>query len=323
MTLLVINGSEIKYDISKRVKLICLYNSRVSRSIPGLYKHLRNHDIIFSSLTHLNIFLALFKRYIFPKKIFIARESIVLSYFNKFQPYPGIFDFLIRKYYRYFDAIVCQSEDMAKDLSEYYRVPHKHLHVINNPVFQPKHSRQSQNSNIHFLSVGRLVEQKGFERILDALNALHDIDFTYKIVGDGPLFDFLQQKVQDLGLSQKVFLCGYSDPNIYYSQADYFLFGSLVEGFPNVLLEAASYGIPSIGYNCPGGVNEIIINEFNGFFVNQDSSIDEFATAIRKAISIKFDREMIKMDILERFSHDKIINKYSALFHHFSFSHLR
>ncbi len=53
----------------------------------------------------------------------------------------------------------------------------------------------------------------------------------------------------------------------YYNKATMFVFTSEHEGFPNALLEALYFGLPSISTNCPHGPADMITDGENGFLV--------------------------------------------------------
>ena len=92
------------------------------------------------------------------------------------------------------------------------------------------------------------------------------------IVGD----DALKQKnmirlkmlIADLDSSEKVVLAGgQSDVESYYRRSKIFAFTSSSEGFPNVIGEAQSAGLPVIAFDCIAGPADLITNNQNGFLV--------------------------------------------------------
>ena len=74
--------------------------------------------------------------------------------------------------------------------------------------------------------------------------------------------------------------------------------GSYVEGFPNVVLEALSFGIPCIVYNAPGGHKEMIIEGENGYIIQNQ---EEAPKIIEKTIHHHWDRNAIRKDAFNRF----------------------
>ena len=134
--------------------------------------------------------------------------------------------------------------------------------VSNNPV----HSKK------FILGVGRLSFVKGFDVLINAFQkaAIDELDLL--IVGDGEERPQLNLLINDLGLSHRIFLIG-SKTNLqdYYSQAETFVLPSRNEGYPNALVEAMSFGCPSIATNCEFGPAEILNNGESGLLVaNED-----------------------------------------------------
>jgi glycosyltransferase involved in cell wall biosynthesis len=98
-----------------------------------------------------------------------------------------------------------------------------------------------------------------------------------------------------------------------YSTADIYLHGSYYEGFPNTLIEAAGSGLPIVAYNSPGGINEIVIDKFNGLLV-EDFDDDAFTKAILLSTTFHFDKNKIQDDIYQRFDMQVIIKRYEESF---------
>jgi len=143
------------------------------------------------------------------------------------------------------------------------------------------------------LSVGRLVESKGFDQVLEALFELKQdfSDLVYLIVGEGPYKKQLTQKAEQLGLADKVFFLGqvdHSELPHYYGLANAFImtpqinsFGD-TESFGIVYLEAAEFGIPIIAGRV-GGVEEIIKSEDDGYLVDSEN-IQDIKNTILKVL---------------------------------------
>lgn len=146
--------------------------------------------------------------------------------------------------------------------------------------------RQSSSVSRVFriVTAGRLNEQKGFHLLVDALSALQmrhrEIEFRLAILGDGPRRAQLEQQVRDLNLRATVQMPGFQDNAIaWYRSADTFVLPSLVEGMPNVLLEAMACGTPVISADCRSGPAQILQGGRYGQLVPVGSS-----DALRAAI---------------------------------------
>ena len=133
------------------------------------------------------------------------------------------------------------------------------------------------------LSVGNLIELKGFELGIEALRSLPD--YHYVIVGSGPEERRLTQRAKELGVSDRVHMVG-SFPNdelpAFYWGADVFWFLSRREAFGNVALEAAAAGLPIIGAPC--GVIPDLSSKLPNCLVLTERCPDELATLTNLAM---------------------------------------
>lgn len=97
--------------------------------------------------------------------------------------------------------------------------------------------------------VGRFNPQKNHEFLIDVFNEIQKVkeDSVLMLVGDGDLRHEIEQKVRDLGLSDKVIFTGIrSDVNDLMQGMDVFLFPSLYEGLGIALIEAQASGLKCI-----------------------------------------------------------------------------
>ncbi|MCH4597593.1 glycosyltransferase, partial [Achromobacter xylosoxidans] len=120
-----------------------------------------------------------------------------------------------------------------------------------------------------FLAVGRLVEEKNFADMISAWKIVEKKvdDWDLIIVGKGELEKDLRQQIKDLNL-QRVTIAGHSDHvEEYYKSASCYVLSSVYEGFPMVILEAQSYGLPVISYDCKTGPRDLVLHNFNGMLV--------------------------------------------------------
>ena len=257
ITLVVVDNQEQFYQIdTNRVRLINLKTPFIKHVFPKIFRLLwrEKPDVVFSNMTKLNIFMATFRPF-FPQKIrFVARESNIVSVDNAAAFPPRQLKFingLIRHFYPRFDQIVCQSLDMKADLIDFYKQNEAKITVINNPVNVAAVQKQIEPrdrdmSKPHFVTVGRLATQKGFNRLLEAVSQL-PMDFQFDIIGSGGEYENLNNLAKKLKISDKVrFLGQLKSPFSIVAASDVFIFGSHYEGFPNVLIEAGACGVPIV-----------------------------------------------------------------------------
>ncbi|MEM2174655.1 MAG: glycosyltransferase [Candidatus Micrarchaeia archaeon] len=119
-------------------------------------------------------------------------------------------------------------------------------------------------------SVGRLVEYKGFEYLMEAGRYLDD-NVVILIAGDGPLNNKLKRKIKKLNLKHKVIMLGkVNHISIWLNKCDLFCLPSITrnEAFGLVLVEALYFGKPLITINVEGsGMNYINKDRITGFVV--------------------------------------------------------
>lgn len=270
--------------------------------------------IVFSSIGHINLYLGFLKN-LFPEIKFFAREASVYSFMKKFSKKISLPHFILNFFYSSLDLIIFQSLDMKNDFHNTFKISCVKTCIINNPItlsnkLDTIYSRRPLIP-YKFITVGSLVDVKGHKRILNILKSV-EFDFIYNIVGEGPLRESLELQVNQFNLSNKVnFLGLQKDIANSYINTDFLIQGSHVEGFPNAVLEALSFGIPCLIFESPGGHNELIVERFNGMIIRKS---DNLIKVINNFVNFKWNRKLIKDDAYKRFNSTKIINKYQNIF---------
>jgi colanic acid/amylovoran biosynthesis glycosyltransferase len=118
-------------------------------------------------------------------------------------------------------------------------------------------------SFLTLLSVGRLVEKKGYFLLLQILSEIKrkEIPFEMNIIGGGPLKNALEREILRLRLGNNLFLHDHLNESAidkFYQTSDAFLFTGVVcangdrDGIPNVIPEAMSHGLLVMGSNQAG-----------------------------------------------------------------------
>ncbi len=155
-------------------------------------------------------------------------------------------------------------------------VPHTRLcflpNVVDTDKFKPE--TRKDNSPIRLIAVGRLVEQKRFDRFLNIIARVQkqtSRKIKAIIVGDGPLRGSLEKKVAALRLLPEVveFAGLVPDMGPIYQKAHILVLTSAWEGTPNVLLEAMASGLAVVATRV-GGVPEIIQQGDTGYLTDPD-----------------------------------------------------
>ena len=167
------------------------------------------------------------------------------------------------------------------------------IKIIYPCVEEVGHSEIEDKKEKIILSVGRLVERKGFDYAIKALpQVLQNVPSAkYVIIGSGGYKKKLSLLVSELNLQEKViFLEGIGDEELkhWYKKSTVFVLpcrqvGGDVEGLGTVLLEAASFQLPVIVGNS-GGAPEALVDKKTGLLVDPRST-EEIAAAIVEILS--------------------------------------
>ena len=132
------------------------------------------------------------------------------------------------------------------------------------------------------LAAARHYHVKGLDRLVEAFAQVQAEHWELHVAGsEGPATEDLQQLVQKRGLSKRVrFLGSVRDMERLYAKAGLFVLPSRSEGFPNALIEAMSFGCPSIAFDINAGPADIIDHGVNGLLV-ADGDVAEFAHSMQ------------------------------------------
>lgn len=160
----------------------------------------------------------------------------------------------------------------------------KVVELVENGVFSTRDVpiETHKTSNINVLFVGRLVDWKTVDIVMDAV-AITQQQVNLMIVGDGDQRAFLEQYSKEKGYSNIRFvgLVPHAEVNQYYDDADIFVLPSVRECGGAVVLEAMARGLPVIATNWGGPAD--YITEGNGYLVNptsRDGMVKAFAQHI-------------------------------------------
>lgn len=156
---------------------------------------------------------------------------------------------------------------------EIYRliVPTGKIHVIGNPI-RKIHQSKAIAKEKEILMVSRIITTKHHDRLISIFSKLDAPDWKLVIVGGEALkqkhFRNLKELANQLGIAQKVKFEG-EQKNVedYYLKSSIFAFTSSSEGFPNVIGEAQSSGLPVVAYDCVAGPSDMINDGINGFLI--------------------------------------------------------
>ncbi|MEO8254344.1 MAG: glycosyltransferase [Flavobacterium sp.] len=309
--------------IDKKINITNFKKESVRSSIFPFSYHLfkKSPKLMLVFNTELCILAILLKFFFFKKTKIIFRSINTLSVaidtntiYRKKIVYP-----IIKKFLKSTDFVVAQSEGMKEDLIRNYDITPSKIATIPNPaiVLEKRAIDLNPDSKVNELVfVGRLVNQKGLPLLFEALRiVVQKVDTVYlTIVGEGPEMQNLKNLAEDLQLSKVITFVGFdADVNQYMTKAKATVLSSYFEGFPNVLVESISLGIPVISFDCPSGPRDIIEPNVNGILV-PFLNVELFANAILEVLNedVKFEREKI-IASGHKFSLMSVVDRYEEI----------
>lgn len=177
----------------------------------------------------------------------------------------GLFHELMRKLlYKTSFGIISQTNYSKQYL---HRITnHKNIVVIPNPI-RINETKTFEKQKV-ILNVGRLIASKKIDVLLKIFAEINNKDWQLWIVGEGSEHLKMVQLVDILNIKERVTFWGtIKEVEKFYAQSKIFAFTSISEGFPNALLEALSFGLPCISFDCISGPADLIEENKNGFLI--------------------------------------------------------
>jgi len=178
-------------------------------------------------------------------------------------------DFLRKKLYPKAAGVIAQTEKAKQIYSRLFTT--NRITIIGNPVRSITLRSPSISEHI-VLTVGRLITSKHHDELIKLFVRLNRPGWKLVIVGGDALQQTnsirLQHLVNELNAKDRVELAGsQADVENYYLRSKIFAFTSSSEGFPNVIGEAQSAGLPVISFDCVAGPSDMVKDGENGYLI--------------------------------------------------------
>lgn len=286
------NFDEVAYPLDSRVKVQKIAESQLSfyKSLVSTLKRESPDFVIVHNMGKLSLLCAFIPN---------IKKLVVLEHVS-FISRPRIVQLFSKLLYKKVDQVVTLTTSDKVHFDKF----HSNVTVIPNfspyAVMNVEDLVQKKNQK-KIVAIGRLTDQKNYIHLLKAWEKIfHQMpDWYLYIYGDGEHEALLNKYIQS-NLIKNVFLKGAtSDIKNVYESSQFFVMSSKYEGLPMVLIEAQSFGLPIISYNCPYGPADIVKNHVNGFLV-EDQNIQELSDAI---LALAMSSEM-----LDVFSKNSLLN---------------
>ena len=180
----------------------------------------------------------------------------------------------LRLFMRKADTLLCCSKFIADELKE--RFSYEKAITLYNPYDVKEMKRLAESAEprgqswddsgeelIHLMSMGREDDVKGFWHTVKVFYLIQQkiSNVRLTILGEG-LFTEYKKLASDLGIAEKVYFTGMQkNPYKYLKSGTIYLLNSLMEGFPNALIEAMAMGMVPVACDCRSGPAEILLDD--------------------------------------------------------------
>ncbi len=332
---------EPAYPLDERVKVNYLTDVRPNREEFRQAVHSKNPVAILREGLYAFRVLRL-KKQVLKRQFRRIREGIILSTRNEDsvllskygQPGVGkiaqlhhdhLFDKkLLRDFARNYgniDIFTLLTDQLQREVSEMMK-ENRHTRCVTMPNFLPDVPACDETVALEnqAVAVGRLHPVKGFLRLISLWKPIYEQTGTVlKIVGGGDQQAELEAEIARQGLTEGVVLTGpmnHDDVLAEMKKSVFYAMTSFSEGFPFVLIEAMSQGLPAIAYDVRVGPRAIIRDGENGFLIT-DGDADAFAEKALLLIGSSEKRKEMSAKALKRagdFSEETVMKQWETLF---------
>ncbi|HEM5166088.1 TPA: glycosyltransferase family 4 protein [Streptococcus suis] len=253
-------NEKLELNMNSKLHRILNVPYNMIRSIIGLKKYFKSNDFdyVYTAFptNGLEVYLAS-KKY---RKKLVASEHA--SYYAYNSIYKKIKEYLYPK-------LAFISVPTKMDTEIYKKLGY-------NAIYIPHLTTYGKNENNSLLektiiNVGRLTSDKQQMMLLEIWQIVNkkipNNEWKLQIIGSGEEEDNLQNFILSNDIKNVEMVPHTSRIADYYSASSLFVFTSRMEGFGMVLLEAMSFGLPCISFDCPSGPRDIIDDGKNGFLI--------------------------------------------------------
>ena len=222
--------------------------------------------------------------------------------------------------YRKYDIIIGVSNTVVNSVKKLYELDN--VKLLHNPIDSDSITNQARkgghkSEKFRLVSVGRLVEQKGYDRLLRVFCRLIDkgFDIELLILGEGPDRDKLQSYIDQHNLQNRVDMPGFlENPYAEIVSCDLFICSSRSEGYSTAVTEALILGIPVVTTNC-SGMDELLGNGEYGIIAENNEQ--KLYDAIENLLNNRDELSYFKQKAIERgkmFSISNLMNPIEQTF---------
>lgn len=223
-------------------------------------------------------------------------------------------------------ALVFEAADAVVVLSPYWKdalagaVPREQLHVVPNAVDAGAYDPSFGADPPHVVFLSNLVERKGIDAFVDAVDELHertDRPFEVSIAGDGPYADEAEALADRHGNVSYLGYVSEADKRALFEDASVYALPTHAEGLPIAMLESMAGGNAVV--STPVGSIPEVVGPENGVLV-EPGDVDDLADALERLVADPEGVERMcrrnRETVVERYSWDLATESLLALYEH-------
>jgi glycosyltransferase involved in cell wall biosynthesis len=217
------------------------------------------------------------------------------------------------------DAFVTVSEADAAAYRAALPGARTRIRCIPNGVPAPAVEGSAREADV-IVAAGRLIPVKRYDRLVDAFALVADAHptWTLRLYGRGPKQAQLRERIDRLGLYERVHLMGSVAPiETEWAKGSIAAVSSDKESFGMTIVEAMHCGVPVIATDCPHGPGEIITHGSDGVLVPLDAGVPGYAEALDRLMSDRELRARLAARAVRRaadFAPARVAERYEDLF---------
>ena len=321
ISILLEKDKKINFNLNPDVSFVSLatgdmrIRTAIRKYTLKLRKYLKdeNIELVFSITPLMNIMVKLATVGLDVKIVFCDHHSLEFhdGISREIQRYIGA---------KHFDKIITLTEEDKIKYPQKYKIDSSKVGYIYNWMDSIDTVEGYNVNSKKLITVGRFHSQKGYDYLSKvATNVLSRYpDWQWDIYGSGEesLKQLLVTELQQAGvLSQVNFMGNVKGTENIYPNHGIYVMTSRHEGLPLVLLEAKQYGLPIVSFNCPTGPSEIVLDNVNGYLI-ENYNVDEMSEKIIYLIEndkLREDFSRNSMNDTDKFSKEKIIQQWINL----------
>ena len=223
--------------------------------------------------------------------------------------------------YSMFDKIVCVSKQAKTGFDEVIGLSDKSTTVynllpINEILSQANAVCPGNRKGLTILSVGHLVDIKGYDRLLAVTNTFtkNGYDFDLWIVGEGAEREKLQKYIDDNRIDNVTLFGQQSNPYSFMKHADLYVCSSRYEGYNLTVAEALICGCPVLSTECTGPTEILDNGKFGMIVENSEEGLYNGMKAFFDNPSLLDEYRQKARERIDFFNEERILNQIESLF---------